>query len=99
MTTKTPKKLVDLADDITQEPKGWSKDFDNGDEQLSLTVYWLPQHGGFEVFATHYTDPHYFSGGYFDPPETVWNEREEHAIHRNIKGVAEWVKNEFSVNI
>ena len=88
--------LIELALDIVQA-KGREielKQDDSGPfEYAELVIYW--HDGRFEASLTSYWEGRYYPGSLYEPPETVYDERNEEGSFIKIKALEEWAKSHY----
>lgn len=95
----TCSELVELADTVIQRRAGLNLEQDKGSEAYSeLYIYHFD--GKFYCSLTHNTDPHYYCGTFYEPPETVWQEEHEESEGMvSINAVDRWCKdNHFDLS-
>jgi len=91
--------LIQLAQEIVYlEGKSKQLDFGQGsDYQAELNLSWNGK--TFEAYLIAYSNPHTSYGGYYDPPETTWQEEEDEFEAVKIKDVSDWLKRDWDFDL
>jgi hypothetical protein len=88
--------LIELALDVVQA-KGREVELkiDDGGpfEYAELVIYW--HQGRFEASLTSYWEGRDYPGTLYEPPETVYDERNERESFIKIKALSDWAKSHY----